>query len=108
VVVECVGSAGMVGNSVECVAPRGIVVSSGMCFAPDTLPTGLATMKQVRIQFSMAYQMQDFARSIAALDAGHVEPRAMITETIPLHQLPDMIETLRTDKSRCRVMVAPR
>ncbi len=107
VVIECVGSAGIVGTGVELVAPRGTVVSSGMCLEPDTLPTGTATMKQVKIQFSMAYQMEDFRRAIAALDAGHVEPRAMVSETIPLDALPDMLETLRTDKNRCRVMVTP-
>lgn len=107
VVIECVGSVGLVGTGVELVAPRGTVISSGMCLEPDTLPTGGATMKQVRIQFSMAYQMEDFRRAIATLDAGHVEPRAMVSETISLDALPDMLETLRTDKSRCRVMVTP-
>ncbi len=107
VVIECVGSAGIIGTGVEIVAPRGTIVSSGMCFDPDTLPTGLATMKQVRIQFSMAYLMEDFRRAIAALDAGHLEPRAMVTETIALSALPNMLETLRSDKSRCRVMVSP-
>ena len=99
VVIECVGSAGQVGVGIELVAPRGTLVSSGMCLDPDILPTGAATMKQVKIQFSMAYQMEDFRRAIAALDAGHVEPRAMVSETIALSALPDMLETLRTDKS---------
>jgi (R,R)-butanediol dehydrogenase/meso-butanediol dehydrogenase/diacetyl reductase len=51
--------------------------------------------------------MEDFRRAIAALDAGHVEPLSMVSETISLDALPDMLETLRTDKSRCRVMVTP-
>lgn len=107
VVIECVGSAGIIGTGVECVAPRGTIVSSGMCFDPDVLPTGIATMKQVDIRFSMAYRMEDFRRALDALHAGHLEPRAMVTDTIPLSALPDMIETLRSDRSHCKVMVTP-
>lgn len=107
VVIECVGSSGIIGTGVECVAPRGTVVSSGMCFDPDTLPTGLATMKQVDIRFSMAYRMEDFRRALDALDAGHLEPRAMVTDTIPLSALPDTIEALRKNHAHCKVMVTP-
>lgn len=107
VVIECVGSRGIIGMGVECVAPRGTIVSSGMCFDPDVLPTGIATMKQIDIRFSMAYRMEDFRRALDALDAGHLEPRAMVTDTIPLSALPDMIESLRSGKSHCKVMVTP-
>lgn len=107
VVIECVGLPGQIGAAVEMVAPRGTIVASGMCFAPDTLPTGTATMKQITIHFSMAYQMEDYHRVIATLAAGHTEPRAMISDVIPLSALPDTLEALRTDKSRCRVLVTP-
>lgn len=107
VVFECAGSAGLLGQAVACVRPRGTVVASGMCFDPEAFVSGNALMKQVRLQFSMAYTMGDFRRSLAALDAGAVEPRAMVGETISLGDLPNRFEALRRERSHGKVMVNP-
>jgi (R,R)-butanediol dehydrogenase/meso-butanediol dehydrogenase/diacetyl reductase len=107
VVFECAGAPGLVGQAIELVAPRGTIVSAGMCFAPEHFVSGSALMKQIRLQFSMGYNMGDFRRSIGALEAGFVEPRAMLSETIELAALPQTLEALRTEKSRCKVMVDP-
>lgn len=107
IVFECAGTAGLITQSIDCVKPRGTVVSSGMCFDGENFVAGSATIKQVRLQFSMAYVMEDFRHALDALDAGHVEPRAMISETIGLDALPAMLEALRTDRSRCKVLVSP-
>lgn len=107
VVFECAGAPGLIGRAVACVRPKGTVVSAGMCFEPEPFVAGNALMKQVRLQFSMAYVMDDFRRGMAALEAGHVEPRAMIGETIGLGDVPDMLETLRQGGSRGKVMVDP-
>jgi (R,R)-butanediol dehydrogenase/meso-butanediol dehydrogenase/diacetyl reductase len=96
IVFECAGAPGLIATSIDCVRVKGTIVSSGT-----------AVMKQVRLAFSMGYIMSDFGRAIAALDAGHIEPRAMISETIALDALPGMFEALRTDRSRCKVLVAP-
>jgi hypothetical protein len=44
---------------------------------------------------------------VDSLDAGFVEPAAMVSDTIALNALPETLETLRTDKSRTKVMVDP-
>jgi (R,R)-butanediol dehydrogenase/meso-butanediol dehydrogenase/diacetyl reductase len=107
IVFECAGAPGLIATSIDCVRVKGTIVSSGMCCVPESFVAGAAVMKQVRLAFSMGYIMSDFGRAIAALDAGHLEPRAMISETIGLDALPGMFEALRTDRSRCKVLVAP-
>jgi (R,R)-butanediol dehydrogenase/meso-butanediol dehydrogenase/diacetyl reductase len=107
VVFECVGAPGMIGASVDCVRPKGVIVSCGMCLHPESFVAGAAAAKQVSLKFSLAYVMSDFHRALASLEAGRLEPRAMISETIGLDALPRELEALRTDRTRCKVMVEP-
>lgn len=107
IVFECTGSAGAIGRSADIVGLRGTVVSSGMCFDAEPFVAGPATIKQIRLQFSMAYVLSDFHRAIAALDAGHVEPRAMVSEQITLSDLPARLESLRSGQAGCKILVNP-
>lgn len=107
IVFECTGSPGAISRSVDLVVRRGTVVSSGMCFDAEPFIAGPATMKQIRLQFSMAYVLDDFHRAIAALDAGHVEPRAMVSDQVALSALPAKLESLRSGHTGCKVMVKP-
>jgi threonine dehydrogenase-like Zn-dependent dehydrogenase len=95
VVLECIGEVGMLGKSVEHVRSDGTIVSLGFCTSPDPVIPGVATFKQVRMIFSMAYTLAEFEQVARTLDAGHVEPRAMVSETIALDRLPAMIGALR-------------
>lgn len=105
IVFEGAGRPGAIATALEHVGNRGTVVSSGMCLSPDSFVPGFAMMKQVRLQFSMAYLARDFRDSVAMLDAGHVEPRAMVTRTITLDRLPATIEALRSASDDCKVLV---
>lgn len=107
IVFECAGKPGAIATALDCVGNRGTVVSSGMCFANDSFVPGFAVMKQIRLQFSMAYMAHDFHTAVAALDSGHVEPRAMITRTVSLAQLPETLEALRQPSEDCKVLVRP-
>lgn len=106
-VFEAAGKPGAIATALDCVGNRGTVISSGMCLAPDSFVPAFALMKQVRLQFSMAYAAQDFRASVATLDAGHVEPRSMVTRTIGLDRLPETLEELRVPGAECKVMVKP-
>ncbi len=107
VVFEGAGKPGAIATALGCVGNRGTVVSSGMCFEHDSFVPGFAVMKQVRLQFSMGYLAQDFRDCVAALEAGHVEPRAMVTRSISLDRLPQTLEALREPGADCKVLVRP-
>lgn len=107
IVFECSGAPGMIGEAIDCIAPRGTVLSAGFCFQPQPIVAAGALSKQIRIQFSLAYNLGDFRRAVDSFEAGFVEPAAMVSDTISLDALPDMLETLRTDRSRTKVMVNP-
>jgi threonine dehydrogenase-like Zn-dependent dehydrogenase len=49
----------------------------------------------------------EFQHTIDTLDAGAVDPRAMITQTVSLDELPPVFESLRGPTDQCKVMIDP-
>lgn len=107
VVFECTGAVGMLAQAVNLVRARGTVVLLGNCMLPDTFYPAQAMFKQVRIQGSMVYSVQEFETVARFFDSGHLEPRKMVTETVSYSQLPSEFEALRTTRHQCKVMVDP-
>jgi (R,R)-butanediol dehydrogenase/meso-butanediol dehydrogenase/diacetyl reductase len=107
VVFECAGAAGLMQTCVDLAQPGGLVVSLGFCGEPDRITPATATWKRVTLTFSFGYDLRDFEHSADALDRGHVEPRAMITETIGLDQLPNRFEALRRGTDAVKIHVDP-
>lgn len=107
IVFECVGIPGMIARSIDHVKPAGTVVVMGFCTEMDQIMPFSALFKEVRMNFAILYAIRDFQVSIDTLDAGHVEPRAMITDRISLDQTPAMFEALRQRSSQCKVLINP-
>jgi threonine dehydrogenase-like Zn-dependent dehydrogenase len=107
VVLECTGAAGMFAEAISQVRPRGTVVELGFCAVPDTFVPAAGLGKEATIRFSMMYNLKDYQVVADVLDAGHVDPRIMITETISLDQLPSTFEALRSPNEQCKVLVDP-
>jgi threonine dehydrogenase-like Zn-dependent dehydrogenase len=107
VVFECTGATGMIAQAVNLVRPRGTVVILGNCMLADTFYPAQAMFKQVRIQGSMIYSVKEFETVARSFDAGDVDPRKMVTDTVNYEQLPAAFEALRTTRHQCKVMVNP-
>jgi threonine dehydrogenase-like Zn-dependent dehydrogenase len=107
VTIECVGLPGMIARGIELTRPRGLLVIAGFCVQPDSFLPVMAGVKQLRMHFAVLYGLADFQAAVDALDAGHVEPRAMITATVTLDQLPEAFEALRQRSAQCKLMLAP-
>lgn len=107
VVLECVGVEGALERCVKLAGRYGTVVSLGFCTAPDPVNPALATLKQVKIVFSMHFTLPEFQFVADTLDAGHVAPRGMVTDTVSLADLPATIERLRGPNNDTKVQVNP-
>ena len=83
------------------------MVLLGGCIHSDQFVPMDAALKEARIQFVKAPLVRDVQIAVDALDAGSVEPRAMITDTISLHQLPKQLESVRKAHEQCKVLVNP-
>lgn len=105
IVFECVGAEGMLGKSIMHVAQFGKVVSLGFCTSPDPLIPGMASYKCATIQFAVGYSMKEFHYIADQMDKGHCDPKAIITNQVPLLDLPRTMDKLRGPNEETKVHV---
>lgn len=105
IVFECAGAVGLLGQAINHVKTFGQVLSLGFCTSPDPVIPGLAAFKQVRIAFPLAYSPGEFLHVADMMLAGAVDPKAMITSTVSLAELPDTFEALRGPNDQTKVHV---
>jgi (R,R)-butanediol dehydrogenase/meso-butanediol dehydrogenase/diacetyl reductase len=106
-VLECGGAPGLITTSIDLVRPRGTVIVLGACMAAEPLVGATPLLKEVTLRFAVGTLLSEFETSADALASGHVEPLAMVTDTVSLSDLPTMFESLRTPSHHCKVLVDP-
>lgn len=107
VVFECAGVPGSLDAAVSAVRRRGFIASPGFCWTPDTVNPMMMMIKEATIRFTNVYDLREFEIAVGALDAGHVEPRAMITGTVGLDETPAAFAGLLVRNPHCKVQIAP-
>ena len=105
VVLEGVGAEGMMMKAISHAAQFGRVISLGFCTSPDPLIPGVASFKCLSIQFIVGYSMKEFTYVADQMDKGHCDPKAIITNDIPLADLPTMMDVLRGPNEETKVHV---
>ncbi|MBJ19410.1 MAG: alcohol dehydrogenase catalytic domain-containing protein [bacterium] len=106
-VFECAGFPGAMMQAMEHVAAKGTIVGLGYGLHAEEITTATPLFKEIRVQFSMTYDREDYEEVIATLAAGHLEPRCLVTDTIALEGLTEAIESLLEGGPQCKVMVDP-
>ena len=107
IVFECVGLPGLIAQAVDQVKPRGTILLLGLCTQPDTFNSFAMLSKEVRLVTSAFFTRQEYEAALAALDAGAMEPRLLVTDTISLSDTPEIFESLKRRTSQCKVLIAP-
>lgn len=105
VVLECVGAEGMMHKAVMHARQFGRIVSLGFCTAPDPVVPAIASYKCVSMQFLVGYSMKEFHYIADQMDKGHVDPKAIVTNTVPLRDLPQTMDLLRGPNEETKVHV---
>ena len=104
-VLECVGAEGMLSKAVGHVAQFGKIMSLGFCTSPDPVIPGMASYKCATMQFAVGYSMKEFHYIADQMDKGHVDPKAIITNDIPLADISTMFDVLRGPNEETKVHV---
>jgi (R,R)-butanediol dehydrogenase/meso-butanediol dehydrogenase/diacetyl reductase len=107
IVFECVGSPGFLTKGIQHAAPFGQVISLGFCTEPDPVLPAMAGMKGVSLQFPVGYSLKDFQYVADVMDAGHADPKMLISKVVALDDLPSTFERLRGPNSDTKVQVSP-
>ena len=63
--------------------------------------------KEVRLVTSAFFTRGEYEAALDALDRGAAEPRALVTDTLSLEEVPAGFEALRQRTHQCKVLIAP-
>ncbi|WP_176224300.1 hypothetical protein [Maritimibacter sp. HL-12] len=66
-----------------------------------------AISKEVEIVMSVFFTMPEFEMAIRALDGGTYAPQHLVSDKVPLLNMPDAFEALRQRTTQCKVLVDP-
>jgi len=104
VIFECVGAPGLLQQCIEMAPQRGKIIPVGVCEQPDAIMPFFGLVKELQIQFAIAYTKDDFETCLAMLAEGRIDVSPMITDIVSLDELPEAFEALRTPSGQCKVL----
>ncbi len=107
VVFECVGIPGLIDQAVRQARNRGTILLLGLCTRPDTFNSFAMLQKEARLVTSAFFTRQEYEAALDALNAGAIEPRLLVTDTISLAETPEVFESLKQRSGQCKVLIAP-
>ncbi len=103
--IECVGAPGILQACIERAPNRGVIMGIGVCDHPDEIVPLTAFVKELRIQWAVGYDKEDFQFAIDMMVAGRVDASAMITDVVSLDEAPEAFEALRNPSNQCKVLI---
>ena len=104
IIFECVGAPGLLQQCIEMAPQRGKIIPVGVCEQPDAIMPFFGLIKELQIQFAIAYTRDDFETCMAMLAEGRVDVSPMVTDVVSLDELPQAFEDLRTPGHQCKVL----
>ena len=104
VVFECVGAPGLIQQCIEIAPRRGMLVPVGVCEQPDTILPFPALIKELAIQFAIAYTRADYETVISMLAQGRIDASPMVTGVVSLDEMPTAFDALRTPSDQCKIL----
>ena len=107
VVVECVGTPGMIATSISATDVHGRLVVAGVCTKPDTFVPVVAMMKELTMHFVVYYRRQDFHTTVDALAQRRLPLDGFVTGSVGLDGFAAAFTALKTPTDQCKVLVHP-
>lgn len=108
VVFEAVGVPGMLNQVMRDAPPHCQVVVVGVCMQPDAVVPMFGIVKELNVQFVLAYMPDEFAASLRDIAEGTVDVTPMITAEVDIDGLPGAFEELADPERHCKILCRPR
>jgi len=102
---DCVGAPGILQQCIERAPKRGLIMGIGLCDHPDNITPLVAFTKELRIQWAVAYDKEDWDFTMDMVVAGRIDGSPMITDVVSLDELPEAFEALRSPSDQCKVLI---
>ena len=107
VVIECIGVPGTQQLAMDYAPANGRIVVVGVCMAADTIMPVKAITKELTVRYVFMYRHSDFEITLDLLNRELIDPSAMFTREIGFDEFPAAFESLKTDKTACKVLLVP-
>jgi 2-desacetyl-2-hydroxyethyl bacteriochlorophyllide A dehydrogenase len=107
VIFEAVGVPGMLDQAMR-MAPRGArILVVGVCMEPDTIRPMHGVVRELSIQFVLAYDPMEFSDTLRAIAEGELNVAPMITGTVDLDGVPAAFDALADPDAHAKILVVP-
>lgn len=106
-VFDCTGAKGVLARTIrDCPAGTHIVVA-GIAAGEETISPMIAIAKEVGLQFVLYYTPEEFAEALAAVAAGGLDWRPLVTGTVGLDGVAEAFAALENPEAHAKVMIDP-
>lgn len=107
VIFECVGVPGVIQQIMEGAPPSARIVVVGVCMETDRFEPFFGIVKQLNVQFVLAYTAAEFAESLHLIAEGKVDVTPLVTGTVGLDGVSGAFAELANPERHAKVMVDP-
>jgi threonine dehydrogenase-like Zn-dependent dehydrogenase len=107
VIFECVGVPGVIQSVLEGAPPDARVVVVGVCMETDRIEPFFGIVKQVNLQFVLAYTAEEFAESLRHIAEGLIDVSPMITGSVGLDGVQGAFDELAVPERHAKILVDP-
>ena len=107
VIFECVGVPGMIQRVLEGAPAGARVVVVGVCMETDQFEPFFGIVKQLNVQFVLAYTPEEFATSLQLIADGKIDVTPLITGKVGLAGVQDAFDDLANPEKHAKILVDP-
>lgn len=107
VVFEAVGVPGMINATMKDAPRNARIVVVGLCMQPDTIQPVFGILKELTVQFVVAYDGDEFAGALHTIADGEIDVSPMITGHVGLGDLAQAFEDLAHPDVHTKIVVDP-
>jgi threonine dehydrogenase-like Zn-dependent dehydrogenase len=107
VIFECVGVPGVIEQVIEGAPAGARIVVVGVCMETDRIEPFFGIIKQLSLQFVLAYTPQEFAESLHHIAEGHIDVTPLITGRVGLDGVKGAFADLANPGQHAKIIVEP-
>ena len=107
VIFECVGIPGVIQQIIDGAPAGARVVVVGVCMETDRFEPFFGIMKQINLQFVLAYTGEEFAASLRNIAEGKVDVTPLITGHVGLEGVKGAFTDLASPEQHAKIVVQP-
>lgn len=107
VVIECAGRPGTFATATEVCVQEGRIVIAGIHMQPEQFSRLTPFMKNLTVTFCCWYTTRHYAHTVQMLTAGRIDPSPIISHRVPLAELDQIMQELKTPNDFGKVLIFP-